>query len=294
MRENNLMKEIEKIFGPSIGYNMTTGAHIWKKIFSDLAINGHEINPRGKKTLELEDYQIIFPNPVLDVYCDFEARNLPYNYLAKEFSWYLGGDRNDTSIESASAFWKTVKNTEPPYYNSNYGHYFFKERQFYNAIDALYQDENSRQACIVINRPDVMWGNSKDKLCTNAVMFRIRKGKLNMSVQMRSNDIIYGLGIDAVMFSLIQQLAHQLLKVQYPDLQIGKYIHTAASLHIYEQHWHIMDSICNSFGNDEYRKKPIYKLADYNETIKVLDRDFTSEKGFSMMILSWFDGQYNG
>ncbi len=73
-------------------------------------------------------------------------------------------------------------------------------------------DKDSRQACIMINRKEVMMGETKGKLCTNAIMFRIRENKLNMTVQMRSNDVIFGLGIDAVMFSFMYEMMYQRLK----------------------------------------------------------------------------------
>lgn len=241
---------------------MRNGKEVWLSIFNALKKNGRLLSPRGQKTIEIEDFCVEF-DPLRDTFCTFTERNLSLRYLAGEFAWYLGGDRNDLRIEEYSSFWKQLKNDTSKgdaAYNSNYGHYFFKEGQYGNAVWSLKTDKDSRQACIMINRREVLMSDSKDKLCTNAVMFRIRDNKLNMTVQMRSNDVIFGLGIDAVMFGWIYEMMLCDLRQYYPDLQSGRYFHTAASFHIYERHFEMMDAIIGNGGqNYEAHDWPLIK-----------------------------------
>jgi len=153
-------------------------------------------------------------------------------------------------MESYASFWKTIKNEVPPFYNSNYGHYFFQENQFDYVFESLKADKDSRQACIVLNKSHVMLSTSKDKICTYAITFNIRENKLNMIVNMRSNDVISGTSIDANMFSFLYEYLYVKLLEIYPDLEIGIYTHKADSFHIYERNFEIMEGILRTNGEN--------------------------------------------
>lgn len=237
-------------------------AEQWYRPFVDLWTYGKTCNPRGIKTLEIEDYQ--FSLNTRNKFAAFEARNLSVKYLIGELAWYLCGDGDDTRIEEYSSFWKTVRNEkvshgpnipkhlETPYYYSNYGAYIFGEGQFNYVVDILKNDWSSRQACIVINRPHVMMSDSKDKLCTYAISFRIRDNKLNMSVSMRSNDLIFGTCVDVFQFLIIYDLLLAILRDTYPYLERGLYTHKADSFHVYEKHFEMLDKVVSDkfFSND--------------------------------------------
>lgn len=226
---------------------LADGRRMWLRIFDDLRKHGRLVAPRGEATIEIEDYQVSF-DPIRDRFCSFAERKLSLRYLAGELAWYLRGDRDDLSITRYSSFWKRILNDGSPKLNSNYGHALFKQGQYAFARDQLIRDRDTRQACIVINSPHVTMSDSRDKICTNAIMFRIRDNKLNMSVQMRSNDVIYGLGYDAPIFGIIYELMLVDLRRVYPTLEVGRYIHSAASFHIYKRHWPIMDAVLANYG----------------------------------------------
>lgn len=226
--------------------------HVWLKIFSDLNNHGIENSPRGLKTKNLYNYEILF-HPLSNRFCSFKERKLSLSYNLAEWAWYLSADRNDTRMESYAPFWLTVKNEKEPYYNSNYGYYFFGEKQFDYVFDSLKKDKNSRQACIIINRPEVMMSDSKDKLCTYSINFYIDNNEnLNMIVHMRSNCVITGLGIDGNMFSFLYEMLFIKLLEIYPYLKVGSYIHQADNFHIYENHWPIMKGIIENNGENYY------------------------------------------
>ena len=80
----------------------------------------------------------------------------------------------------------------------------------------------------MIWRPWELASPSPDVPCTIGFYFSIRDGALNMFVNMRSNDVIWGLTYDGWMFANLQHaLAYAL------DLEVGEYHHFAMSLHIY-------------------------------------------------------------
>jgi thymidylate synthase len=96
---------------------------------------------------------------------------------------------------------------------------------------------------MVFNTPAYQRSGVKDFVCTMYVNFWIRDNRLNMKVQMRSNDIFYGLQYDAPFFSIIHQSMYLLLKEKYDDLEIGTYYHCSDNTHYYERHFSLVDQI---------------------------------------------------
>lgn len=228
---------------------MITTQQKWFKIFKDLKENGKEYSPRGFKTLEIENY-VFELDPIKDKLCSFKERKISLKYLFAEYFWFLSGDRDNEMIEQYAPFWKTVKNKQSPFYNSNYGYYFFIEKQYDYVIETLLRDQDSRQATILLNRKEVMMSDATDKICTNSISFRIRDGKLNMSVTMRSNDLIFGTTVDVFQFGLLYEMIYNELKNFYSWLEVGVYNHKADSFHIYERHFKMLDDIVNSNGEN--------------------------------------------
>ena len=66
--------------------------------------------------------------------------------------------------------------------------------------------------------------NDKDKICTYSISFRIRKNKLNMTVNMRSNDFILGTQIDFFQFSVIQEMLLKYLSLFWNRKSIPIYL----------------------------------------------------------------------
>jgi thymidylate synthase len=66
-----------------------------------------------------------------------------------------------------------------------------------------------------------------------------------MKVQMRSNDIFYGLTFDAPFFAFVQQHVYLWLKSTYPELELGVYHHWADNIHFYERHFELAEKIVN-------------------------------------------------
>lgn len=257
----------------------------WLDIYEDLAERGNEYSPRGQKTLEIENY--IFEGDPYNRFANFDERNLSLKYICGEFLWYLSGDRDNEDILKYSGFWDKIRNTESPTWNSNYGYYIFKEGQFDYVYEQLSKDADSRQAVVVINRPEVMMSESKDKICTYALSFRIRNNKLNMSVNMRSNDFILGTQIDYFQFTVIQEMLLTLLKENYyPDLEMGVYNHKADSFHIYERHFPMMlDILKNNKEGNTFERIEVPKITNGDEVRKLIALQFDRKYPFTDFVL---------
>jgi thymidylate synthase len=92
-----------------------------------------------------------------------------------------------------------------------------------------------------------------------------------MKVQMRSNDIFYGLTFDAPFFALVHQHVYLWLREKYSDLELGEYFHFADNIHFYERHFDLANQILTEWENpkevysSEYEmilQKPLFNIND--------------------------------
>jgi thymidylate synthase len=210
-------------------------------IINHIEDQNQSADPRGLKVKEsiLSNFVIDPKEPI----ANFNKRKFNWKYLAGELAWYLDQDRDVDFIGSFSNFWGTLTNPGTNEINSNYGSLIFNKEQFGWVVDSLVADKNSRQAIMFFNQPKFQFEGNKDFVCTMYANFFIRENKLNMKVQMRSNDIFYGLTFDAPFFSFLLQSVHIKLLETYPDLQLGDYYHFTDNLHFYERHFDLADSI---------------------------------------------------
>lgn len=119
-------------------------------------------------------------------------------------------------------------------------------------VEALRRDPATRQAVISLWDPeaeeDYLWGSAstRDMPCTNRLQFMERDGALDLQVDMRSNDLIWGYsGVNMVNFTLLQQLVARLL-----GMPVGMYRHVAGSLHVYQRHYDMLRPLAQ--GLDPY------------------------------------------
>lgn len=254
-------------------------------IFKMLMNNGKKVSPRGEEVIELENFSFMFKPYVR--FMNFEARKLNLNYIKKEFLWYLKGDKFDISICDHASLWKSLVN-EDGSINSNYGQYVFGEiNQFKNVIRLLQNDKDSRRASIVILQPYHLLSEMKDLPCTYSINFRIRDNKLNMTVHMRSQDAIYGLGNDLPAFSFIHEMIFIYLRdTIYAMLQYGDYCHVVDSFHVYKKHYGMINKIIHG---DVYAPIDCPKINNINEVLCLLNQDdiTISLEAYRFLFYSW-------
>lgn len=240
------------------------------KIYRDVA-NGELVSPRGQLVREIENYA--YELPPFARFQSFSCRKLSLSYIKRETLWYLRGDRFDASICDHAKLWRQIMNSDGSI-NSNYGQYVFGEtNQFDAAVRTLTSDPDSRRASIMILSSAHLLSDTKDVPCTYALNFRIRRGLLNMSAHMRSQDAIFGMGNDAPAFSFIQEMLLNALRETYPTLQMGSYHHVADSFHVYERHFSMLDRLCTG---DSYIEVDCPRISGPAEVTFLRKLDMTS------------------
>lgn len=187
------------------------------------------------------------------------------DYVQRELDWYISKSLNVNDIPGdPPKIWKDVA-TPDGRINSNYGWCIFSAEnhfQFENVITELIKNPNSRRALAIYTRPSMWYDYNKDGMsdfmCTNAVQYLIRNGKLNVVVQMRSNDVIFGYRNDYAWQKYVQLELCAALHVQPGNItwQVG-------SLHVYEPHFYLIDhwSITGEINITKKKYKKLYPEA---------------------------------
>jgi thymidylate synthase len=251
----------------------------FSQTFIDLiqSIEGYnsEANPRGMKVKEalMTSFDIIPSHPI----ASFKDRPFNFKYFAGELAWYLHRDRDVDYITHFSKFWKGLTNPNSNEINSNYGNLVINNEQLGWVIDSLVKDKNSRQAIMFFNRPDFQFEDNKDFVCTLYSNFFIRNNKLHMKLQMRSNDIFFGLTFDAPFFSFLHQSVYHILKEHYPELELGYYFNFVDNIHFYERHFKLANQIKENGIDQEYTlilKKPMISYKNGQVSITDSGREY--------------------
>ena len=250
----------------------------FKEIIYDIEEYGDVSQPRDMKVKELTITTRNFDPK--ETFADFTDRKFNFKYFAGELAWYLKKDRDVDYIGNFSNFWSYITNPGTNEINSNYGSLLFGE-QLQWALDSLKADKNTRQAIAFLNQPKYQFEGNKDFVCTMYLNFFIRNNKLNMKVQMRSNDIFYGLTFDAPFFSFVMQHMRLWLLDTYPDLELGTYYHAADNIHFYERHFDLVEKIKEDHvGGNTYTmdiQKPLFVLQEGNMVLTDQGNNFVQE-----------------
>jgi thymidylate synthase len=189
----------------------------------------------GVKTVEIMNASFIADEPAI-----FGTVN--QEYVERELSWYKSMSLNVNDIPTpVPAIWKAVATPEG-LINSNYGWCIYSEEngnQYAKVLGQLLSNPDSRRAVMIYNRPSMHDDYNKDGMsdfmCTNAVQYLYRDGKLNALVYMRSNDAVFGYKNDyAWQKYVLDQLCDAL------NIPVGTIYWNVASLHVYERHFDLI------------------------------------------------------
>lgn len=191
---------------------------------------GEEVESRIGKTKHLTDVTFIVSNPYHNI-CLNKTRNMSLKYMLGEICWYMSGSNKVKDIAKYAKMWNNLTD-DGKTVNSAYGYRIFHKFGFDQlefVINKLKANPHDRQAVIHIKDADNK--PTKDTPCTCLLHFIVYKGKLNLHVYMRSNDIWLGLPYDMAFFTYLLQVVSA-----KTDIPVGLYYHTVGDLHIYEKH----------------------------------------------------------
>jgi thymidylate synthase len=145
--------------------------------------------------------------------------------------WYLTRDnRLDFIRYYIPAYDDESEDNETVY--GGYGPRIFDQRgqdQLENVLALLGKNPESRRAVIQIFEAEDVADPHKEVPCTCTMQFLIRRNRLHMLTNLRSNDAYKGLPHDVFCFTMIQELVARVLGVQ-----LGTYSQFIGSLHVYD------------------------------------------------------------
>jgi thymidylate synthase len=207
-----------------------------RKIFTEkLSAQDYVTDKTGVKTIEIVNASFEVTEPTI-----FGERN--DEYVARELEWYESESLYVQDIPGKTpAIWKSVSSHNGQI-NSNYGYLIFSENnysQYDNVLHELRMNPESRRANMIYTRPsmhtDAFVSGMTDFICTNNVQYFIRNDKLITSVNMRSNDVIFGFNNDYAWQEYVtDKLADDL------NIDIGPTHWNVGSLHVYERHFNLI------------------------------------------------------
>jgi thymidylate synthase len=191
----------------------------------------YQTAPRGRMTWE-------FPEPVATTYWrptervlfDAERDANPFFHLV-EAVWIAAGRRD---VRPLAQFLPSIADysDDGETFNAAYG-YRLRRRfgidQIRAAVRLLRRELDTRRAFWVIGDPADLARETRDVACNVSVFFRIRDGRLHMTVCNRSNDAVWGAyGANAVQFSVLQELV-----AAGAGVPVGYYTQVSNSFHVY-------------------------------------------------------------
>lgn len=199
---------------------------IYRQLCGKISVQGQEV--AGTKELLNSGFTL------LDITDNIATARTGYSlpYMLGELAWFFTGRDDVESTSKFSSFLKCISDdgvtTRSAYDAIVFNRYGFD--QVAQVIDTLKRDPYSRRAVINFNVPSTDRFETKDEICTIALVFELREGKLDCTGIMRSNDVWLGTPYDVVFFTELQKHIANELGVVY-----GKYTHIAVSLHAYEK-----------------------------------------------------------
>ena len=217
-------------------YIVESLADVYHIVGQDLLNNGSIVNPRGMICRELITPVIQINNPRSRL-AFLPERKFNVLYALVESMMLF---RQNNKVKMFTELNKRMSDfsDDGETLHGAYGHRV--SGHIRNIIDKLDSDKDTRQAVLTIYCNDNSV-KTKDTPCTLNLHFMIRDDNVNMITYMRSNDIIWGTPYDIFMFTTLQQVIANTF-----GIDVGWYRHICSSLHVYEQHFEMLDHMKNS------------------------------------------------
>lgn len=236
---------------------------------------------RGVKCLEIPHPVLICITNPTDRYVTIEERKWNKILPWMESLW-IGLGRNDMELplryvknlgnySDDGLFMRAGYGPRIRGYNNSYvdyafnGKYDFGIDQLRYVIMSLQKDINTRQASITIHDPikddfgkDGKLKETKDTPCTRTIQFMVVDGKLDCTVTMRSNDVLWGFSaVNVFNFTLMQEYVSAIVGVP-----VGKYYHFANNLHVYEDKYELVKQISKLKEKDYVSKFGVWEYVN--------------------------------
>jgi len=174
-------------------------------------------------------------------------RKIPYSFIPEQM-WFLSGSNKVDWLERHTKIWSSFKESDNTI-SSAYGHRWrhwdgggSNVDQLNIVLKKLKEDNSSRHGVVLMWDPwQDLVTKQKNVPCPYTFTLNIIRGRLNLHLIVRSNDMILGFPTDVAGFALLQ-----LILAQYLEVPPGVYTHSISNAHIYST---LHDSIAEELLN---------------------------------------------
>lgn len=222
----------------------------------DVTGSGKLNDARGMPNRELTSKNFVLADPRNRI-VDIPSRPIRNDYNAASVCYNIAQRNDVNSISKWNPNGKKISDDGVVFYGANYGQRWADYLE--EAIYLLSNDPDSRRAFVPVWRPedsvnedDPDWyyrnysRNGKDVPCTVGFGLRIIDGCLVMQTIMRSQSVIGVMCYDVFLFTALQELIANELKVP-----LGWYEHHMMSAHVYEREVDIVKQIIGAGQPEE-------------------------------------------
>jgi thymidylate synthase len=243
-----------------------------------LLSDGSDITVRGQRTREMTGRSFTLQNP-RERCVTVRHRNNSIAATIAETMWVLAG-RNDIGyllpyLPRAEQFSDDGKT-----WRAGYGPRLRDWRgvdQLDMVRQLLLSDPSTRRATVSLFDPATDFTDTLDVPCNNWLHFLRRGDRLDLSIAVRSNDIVWGFsGINAFEWSVIHELV-----ATWTGVGVGHQHWLVGSMHIYERHFERGEAILrawNGRGGYELGHQPVQYRGSWPDLPRHLEEWFRIEE----------------
>ncbi|MFJ8895194.1 thymidylate synthase [Leifsonia sp. NPDC102414] len=221
---------------------------------AELSTRGELVTVRGAHTREIRNQKITLTRPLERCIVVPGRNNNPFAAIY-ETLWVIAG-RNDIGDLTDYLPRAPLYSDDGVTWRAGYGprlRNWAGVDQLRETATILRADPTTRRAVMSIFDPATDFRASNDIPCTNWLHAVLRDGKLDLSVVVRSNDLMWGFsGINTFEWSVLQEML-----AYWSEADVGIVTYTISSLHLYERHFTRAQRILHtSQAGDPYTTSP--------------------------------------
>ena len=200
-----------------------------RPIYETLIAHGERVEPTRGANRELRGVHLELANPRARLSRSW-FRGRAFSAVA-EFVWYCSGSDVVSQMEAYTKGYGDHVGGQARQRGAYGPRLFGPTGQIEPLIESLRDHPSTRKAVVQLFDRDDLQNHTKDVPCTCTLQFFVRNDTVELHVHMRSNDAYLGLTHDVFCFTMIQEYVAARL-----GFDVGAYVHTVGSLHLYETH----------------------------------------------------------
>lgn len=199
----------------------------YPQLVSHVLSVGNHVYSRLGGTRELLDFRLELSEPDL---CVVDRPGFSHSFMNEEILQLLAGMHNNDRLRAVTPQAADLITAATAYGPRT-------REQLLAVADELKTSRDSRRGVVYIGRHDDLvsvddGSRASEMPCTMTWQFHLRNDQLHMTVNMRSWDLVWGLGYDVPSF-----VAVQMMLCNHLGVGLGWYVHNAGSAHVYERHY---------------------------------------------------------